>query len=252
MKKFLIVFIFIFSSSFAETVPCAFSNCDKKYPEVLTRFYEANPKNNKPMILWLPGGSGQSFSFEPASKLEKKYDIITFFNPYDIDKGTNQGDTPQAYKPDQPDRIKSVIIYYKKKYNKNVWLGGQSNGAPRIASFLGSSPENQKLISGAIFTGSHTGRTGTKIRVSKIKELDLPIAVIHHKRDQCPTSSFKGSQTFFKQISKKNKGSSTFFALESGDLKSTTGCKGNENHSFEKSREELADVISSFIDQNTK
>ena len=72
MKKFLIVFIFIFSSSFAETVPCAFSNCDKKYPEVLTRFYEANPKNNKPMILWLPGGSGQSFSFEPASKLEKK------------------------------------------------------------------------------------------------------------------------------------------------------------------------------------
>ncbi len=252
MKKFLIVFIFIFSSSFAETVPCAFSNCDKKYPEVLTRFYEANPKNNKPMILWLPGGSGTTFSFEPASKLEKRYDIITFFNPYDIDKGTNQGDTPQAYKPDQADRIKSVIVYYKKKYNKDLWLGGQSNGAPRIASFLGSSPDNQNLISGAIFAGSHTGRTGTKIRISKIKELNLPIAVIHHKRDQCPSSSFKGSQTFFKQISKKNKGSSTFFALESGDLKSTTGCKGNENHNFEKSREELADVISNFIDQNTK
>ena len=90
--------------------------------------------------------------------------------------------------------------YYKNKYNKDVWLGGQSNGAPRIASFLGSSPDNQKLISGAIFTGSHTGRTGTKIRVSKIKELNLPIAVIHHKRDQCPTSSFNGAKIFFKQI----------------------------------------------------
>ena len=256
MKKFLIILFFIFSNSFADTVPCAFSNCGKKFPETFTKFHESIPKNNKPMILWLAGGSGQSLSTQPIDKLEKKYDIITFFNPYDIDKGTEKGDTPQAYKPDQADRIKSVIIYYKNKYNKNIWLGGISNGSPRIAGFLASSPENQKLISGAIFIGSHTGYTGAQIRISKIKDLNLPLAVIHHKRDQCVTSSYKGSKIFYKLISKKNAGFSAYYALESGDLKSTTICKPQKgkfiNHTFDKSREEIAEVISNFIDQNTK
>jgi hypothetical protein len=256
MKKILIIFILLVTKSYAENVPCIFDNCDKKFPETFTRFHESIPKNNKPMILWLQGGSGQSLSTQPIDKLEKKYDIITFFNPYDIDKGVKDGYPPQAYKPDQADRIKSVVVYYKNKYNKNIWLGGISNGAPRIASFLGGSPENQKLISGAIFTGSHTGRTGTKIRLSKIKDLNLPIAVIHHTRDQCPDSAFKPSQTFFKLISKKNAGFSAYYALESGDLKSTTSCKPQKgkfmNHTFDKSREEIAEVISNFIDQNTK
>ena len=51
-------------------------------------------------------------------------------------------------------------------------------------------------------------------------------------------------------------GFSAYYALESGDLKSTTICKPQKgkfiNHTFDRSREEIAEVISNFIDQNTK
>ena len=86
MKKLLLIFLIILKPnfSFSEIVPCNEPKCDKKFDLTLTRFIEADEKNDKPIIIWLSGGTGQFFSTDPLSEVEGKYDIVVMFNPYNI------------------------------------------------------------------------------------------------------------------------------------------------------------------------
>ena len=130
--KFLILILLIIlkpNFSFSEIVPCNEPKCDKKFDLTLTRFIEAKEKNDKPIIVWLSGGTGQFFSTDPLSEVEEKYDIVVMYNPYNISSGSQKrtdGYAPVAYKPDQADRIKSIIKFYADKYQKSIWLGRQS------------------------------------------------------------------------------------------------------------------------------
>ena len=45
MKKILLIFILLVTNSYAETVPCIFDNCDKKYSEIWPNITEARPED---------------------------------------------------------------------------------------------------------------------------------------------------------------------------------------------------------------
>jgi hypothetical protein len=263
MKKLLLIFLIIFKPnfSFSEIVPCNEPKCDKKFNLTLTRFIEAKEKNDKPIIVWLSGGTGQFFSTDPLSEVEGKYDLVVMYNPYNISSGSqnrSDGYAPAAYKPDQADRIKSIIKFYSDKYKKPIWLGGQSFGAARTMAYLAASSNNSKLISGIVLTGTAVGsvkKNTLKVPLKKIKDLNLPIGIFHHIKDVCDTSSYKTAQKLQKKLKEINVGITEFISIESGNLKKDTKCgfggKYTRNHKFEDSRKELADAVIKFIDQNS-
>ena len=264
MKKILLL-IFLITlrpiNSFSEVVPCNEPKCDKKFDLTLTRFIEAKEKNDKPIIVWLSGGTGQFFSTGPLSEVEGKYDIVVMYNPYNISSGSQNrtdGYAPVAYKPDQADRIKSIIKFYSEKYKKDIWLGGQSFGAARTMAYLTASSNNSKLISGIVLTGTAVGsvkKNTLKVPLKKIKDLNLPIGIFHHIKDVCDTSSYKTAQKLQKKLKEINVGITEFISIESGNLKKDTKCgfggKYTRNHKFEDSRKELADTVIKFINQNS-
>ena len=150
--------------------------------------------------MWLSGGTGQYFSTDPLSEVEGRYDMVVMFNPYNISTGSQKrsdGYAPMAYKPDQADRIKSIIKFYKEKYKKPIWLGGNSFGAARTLAYLSASPNNSKLISGVILAAPGIGSVKklilSKSRLEKSKNLNLPIGIFHHIRDVCDHSHYKNS-----------------------------------------------------------
>ena len=208
----------------------------------------------------MSGGSGQRLSTHPLSELEGKYDLVVMFNPYDISRNSqnrSDGYAPVAYKPDQADRIKSIIKFYKEKYQKDIWLGGQSFGAARTLAYLSASPDNSKLISGAILTGTAVGsykNNVIKVPFKKIKDLNVPIAIIHHIGDVCDTSHFKTAKKVQEKIEKINSGKTEFIPIEAGSLPKDTKCGGGgrnaRNHMFEDSKKELAQSVINFIDIN--
>ena len=266
MKKLLkLLFLCLIWSvnAFAyEDVACNEPKCDKKYNNfTVTKYLEANEKISKLILIWLAGGSGQYFDTDPIENLEGKYDLVTMMNPYDMLKNSvkrNDGAAPQAYIPDQADRIKSIIKHYKSKYKKDIWLGGQSFGAARTLAYLAASPENSKLISGIILTGTSVGsykNNVIKVPFRKIKDLNIPIAIIHHIRDVCDTSHYVTARKTKEKLEKINLGKTEFISIEIGNLPKDTKCGGKtrdaKNHMFEDSRKELADAIIKFIDQNS-
>ena len=263
MKKLVAIIVLsltLSKATLANVVPCNEPKCNKKDHSTLTRFIEATEKNNKPILVWLSGGSGQRLSTHPLSEVEGKYDLVVMFNPYDISRNSqsrSDGYAPVAYKPDQADRIKSIIKFYKEKYQKDIWLGGQSFGAARTLAYLSASPDNSKLISGAILTGTAVGsykNNVIKVPFKKIKDLNIPIAIIHHIGDVCDTSHFKTAKKVQEKIEKINLGKTEFIPIEAGSLPKDTKCGGKgrnaRNHMFEDSKKELAQSVINFIDIN--
>ena len=255
MKKILLSLFFIFvsiSKVNAGVVPCDLEGCDKKYPA--TWVIEKKIENNDPIIFWLSGGSGKGTNLAPIDKLEGKFHIILFENPYDNTVGRSKGYCPKCYSKDQAQRIKSIILFYKNKYNKPIWLGGQSFGAPRILNYLSYSEENSKLIEGAILTASAVGNP-IKTSIKKIKDLNIPVAIIHHTRDVCKYSNFKIAKKFSDQFAKINLNKTEFIEISAGNLPkdNTEVCDpAGANHMFNDSRIEFAEEITKFIEKNSK
>ena len=114
MKKLVTIIalsLTLSNATLANVVPCNEPKCNKKDHSTLTRFIEATEKNNKPILVWLSGGSGQYLSTQPLSEVEGKYDLVIMFNPYDISRNSqnrSDGYAPVAYKPDQAD---SCLLY---------------------------------------------------------------------------------------------------------------------------------------------
>jgi pimeloyl-ACP methyl ester carboxylesterase len=262
MKKVLgIVFLgFLWSgSAIADVVPCNEPKCNKKFDLTLTRFVEAKEKNNKPILVWLSGGTGQYFSTDPLSEVEGRYDMVVMFNPYNISTGSQKrsdGYAPMAYKPDQADRIKSIIKFYKEKYKKPIWLGGNSFGAARTLAYLSASPNNSKLISGVILAAPGIGSVKNntiKVPFRKITDLNLPIGIFHHIRDVCDHSHYKTAKRLNKRLEKINLGKTQFISIESGNFPKDKNCKGGKgkNHNFQDSKKDLGEKVINFIETNS-
>jgi predicted alpha/beta-fold hydrolase len=162
-------------------------------------------------------------------------------------------------------RMKQVADYYKKKFNRPIWLTGISAGGPRMMGVLVGNEKTRPSdrYAGLIFvspyvatvykdqSGRLTGEFKYNIRVSKIKyKMNLPILVINHARDHKAAQHPKKQEWFTKQLAKRNSGVTELKLLTEGDPKITYHDGGN--HWFIYNKQEVARVISKFILDNTK
>ena len=271
--KLLFFFIFIFqhqiSSAKSEyesiNIPCKVKECNPKWGDTITRWYKGD--NTKPTLMWFSGGSGTfaDLSYREISLLEGKFNIIMVPSPLPIitNKSTD-GFPKNAYNKYCIFRMKQVAKYYKKKFNKPIWLGGASSAGPRMIGILIGNEKNRPsdIFAGAIFASPYlarikkindqpTGEFTYNIRVNQIKyQMNLPILVINHVRDHKPAQHPKKQEWFTKQLAKRNSGITELKLLTEGDPKITYHDGGH--HWFQFNKEEVARVVSKFVLDNTK
>ena len=254
------IFLFLFfilltlSKVNAGSVTCDLEGCDKKYRSTEVAFTKAKNKD-KPIIFFLAGGHAAHTKLDPMNKLAGKYDLLIMKSPYKVDTKVKQGYCELCNSEDQAQRIKSIIIYYKNKYNKPIWLAGQSFGVQRAISYLNYSKENSKLISGVIFTGTAVGNPMRTIPIKLIKDLNIPAVILHHTKDICKYSSLIVAKEFHTEFSKINASNTEFVEISAGRIREDDPyiCKpSGKNHMFADSRTELAEEITKFIEKSNK
>ena len=253
---FLFLFFILFSLSKvnAGSVTCDLEGCDKKYRSTEVTFTKAKDKD-KPIIFFLVGGNATHTKLDPMNKLVGRYDLIIMKSPYKVDTKVIQGYCELCNSEDQAQRIKSIILYYKNKYNKPIWLAGQSFGVQRAINYLVHSKENSKLISGVIFTGAAVGNPMRIVPIKLIKDLNIPVVILHHTKDICKYSTLAVAKEFHAEFSKINAGNTEFVEISAGQLREDDPYICNpsgKNHMFADSRTELAEEIAKFIEKNSK
>lgn len=266
----IVIILFLPTKSFAhhsETflIPCNNAECDTKLKETVTRIYYSH--NNNPALIWLPGGGGAALSlgYNAIQSMEGKLDVIIMASPIRIvnsikQGGPGNGDAPLAYDKRLTYRTKQVIEFYKKKLNKPIWLGGHSNGGPRLVGYLLRDKTNaNQLLSGLIFSsanvgyGRHRRSPAYRIKIRDIKnwKLNIPVLVINHKRDGCNDTVPDNQKWLTDQIKKINENKTELMLLNEGYEKETKDCHGG-HHLFSSNRKEAAETIFKFIKENTK
>ena len=215
-----------------------------------TTAYWSSP-DSKAVLIFMPGGDG-SFNVggknpaRPSWVLSKLYDasqkssgldLIFVDSPYSL--GMRGGNIAPRYSKDHQSRMLSVVQFYKEKTKKPIYIIGHSNGTISEAEFLNRSPDNQKLVTGVIISGS---RNETSIEVP----LNIQILFLHHEDDANGRwTSYSNAEGIYKKVKALNAGPTEFSTVhggESGGDPSTSG-----HHMYEGSLEEAANYIWNFI-----
>ena len=246
-------------------IPCTVKECNPKWGDTLSRWYKGD--SAKPTLMWFSGGAGTfaDLNYREISLLKGKFNIIMVPSPLPIitNKSTD-GFPKNAYNKYCVFRMKQVAEYYKKKFNKPIWLGGISSAGPIMVGILIGNEKNRPsdIFAGAIFASPYlarikkindrpTGEFTYNIRVSQIKyKMNLPILVVNHARDHKPAQHPKKQEWFTKQLAKRNSNITELKLLTEGDPKITYHDGGH--HWFQYNKEELARVVSKFVLDNTK
>lgn len=267
-KKLLLIYFWIITSShsFAQItektimIPCDVKECNPKLGATETVWYYQTDRNeNKPAILWYAGGDGHytNLDYQPISLLKGKFDIIMVASPLAIKSNRNTRGYPlNAYNKYVIYRMQQASEYYKKLLKKKIWLGGISSGGPRMIGALSGNEKDRPsdIYSGLIFASPYLAKVyqGTatmNISTDKIKyQMNLPILIIQHSRDHKPAQHPNLQKKFRNILSKKNSGITELKLLTEGNPRITyEDCC---HHRFEYNKNEVARVISQFIQKN--
>lgn len=200
------------------------------------------------VLLFIPGGAGQlkldaNRSYPErwwgplqnyATKTSKvPMDLVIMESPYPVNwqaRGTS----------DHIDRIRSVIEEYRTRTGKPVYLYGHSNGSISISEFLNKDEEHAKLIAGAIYTGN------TTVQPLRTK-INLPVLVLHHEKDACPTTPLSGAHSFYEEARSRNS-NRTVMRTVSGGTNEDDVCYGfRSTHAFWGQHDQVSNIIDEFL-----
>jgi hypothetical protein len=247
-------------------IPCEVKECNPKLGATSTRWYKGD--KTKPVIFHYAGGASTYLSLDfisvPVSLLKGKFDIVMVASPIAISAKNSTGFPKGSYNKYAVYRMKQVAEYYKKKFNRPIWLTGISAGGPRMIGTLIGNEKNRPsdIYAGLVFAspylarvyrkdGKLTGEFAYNIKVKDIKyKMNLPILVVQHARDHKAAQHPDKQKWFTEQLAKRNSGVTELKLLTEGDPKITDDDGGH--HWFIYNKPEVARVISKFILDNTK
>ncbi len=210
MKSILGFWLFLFSGMInAEIINIAFKYDSGSNAEIPTVVWK-NPDSIATLI-FIPGGKG-SFGLNQKpdpkptwvlSELHKQASVpmnlvfLDSIHPLQGDSGTPYARWAPRREPRHIEQIKQTIHFYRATLNKPVFLLGHSNGSLSISEFLKQSADNQKLVSGLIFSGSRNETDpGEKITV--------PVLILHHMTDPNRWTTPSAAEQLFSRIKQNN------------------------------------------------
>jgi pimeloyl-ACP methyl ester carboxylesterase len=202
------------------------------------------------ILIWVPGGEGQQTEVIAMKNLLGKRRILIPRSHYPIRSYFNKKYVPQAFEKDQTARLWS-LIKWAQAHRYQIILGGHSNGTPRLLGLLMHYPDVQSQIKGIILSASHVGREDPQLPIEHV-EWNIPILVLHHQRDLCPSCRPDHQHWLYQNLKNLNKQNTKQVMLTSGWRGASTDCSSTAlHHMYLESSDEAADAVDGFITQVT-
>jgi pimeloyl-ACP methyl ester carboxylesterase len=206
-------------------------------------------KDPKALLIFLPGGPGH-YNIQPTQTppegpwvmlgnfrkpgvTKDQIDLVLLDSPYAM---PNSG---LRLRDDHQSRIRDTVKFYKRKTKLPVYLMGHSNGSVSLTEFL-KDQDNQKLIDGAIFSGSaiYSGSPSSN---------NVPILIMHHADDSCHLTPASHAERMFKHISADNK-KTTQLKLITGGSETDNPCRSRYSyHMYWEAYDMVSQTVEEFI-----
>lgn len=241
-KKLFILLSLCTNISFAEHIAVT-----TKHEEIQTAYWQ-QPNSNS-VLIWLPGGDG-SFGFavknppkpnwflRNLTALENAPDVVFMDSRYGL--GMKEFYARQSTR--HIDNIVDVVKFYKEKTGKNIYLIGHSNSSISVAEFLNATPENQSLITGAIFSAS---RNETEVKA----HLNVAVLVMIHENDTNYWTTPSSSINLYEKLKKNNESPVEFAHVHGGYDEGNPATSGR--HMYAGSYDEAANIVYKFINETS-
>lgn len=223
------------------------------YLSASTNTFVWESKEAKATLIFIPGGEGQlkltpdrkdlggfyGNTLKPLSdptKTSGLFNVVLFDSPVVL-PSRSMGSRSTA---DHMMRIESVVLYYKAKFNKPIWLMGHSNGALSETEFYKYLLDKKKegLISGMIYSSARNGATFNS-------DTNLPVLFLAHEQDGCSASTPSNSKRVYEDLKKTNKEKTEYVLIKGGSAEAGEPCRSGY-HMYYGAAEEAYKVIDSF------
>lgn len=210
-------------------------------------------KEAKATLIFIPGGEGQikltperkdvggfyGNTLRPLSDPSKTsglFNVVLFDSPVALPTKT-LGSRSTA---DHMMRIESVVLYYKAKFNKPIWLMGHSNGAVSETEFYKylQGKKKEGLISGMIYSSARNGATFNS-------NTNLPVLFLAHEQDGCALSPPSSSRRVYEDLKKTDKEKTEYVLIKGGSAEASEPCHSGY-HMYYGAAEEAYKAIDSF------
>jgi hypothetical protein len=233
-------------------IRCPYLDCDPRWVNTRTTLFQG-PADDPTVLIWLTGGNARSKNQIELSGLIGKRRMLVPANPYELKTyGKNNELVPEAFTGDPPTRVLSLIKWaLSQKYK--VFLGGHSNGGPRIVGFLSKYSNYREWLRGVIFSSAHVGKPPNFIPVNRV-EWNIPVMIMHHLKDHSYSCRPDYQRWLYKNIKNNNKKSTELITLKTTTLTPDIDYDGTAeatHHMFRESQTEAAEAIDNFIKKNS-
>lgn len=253
LSPLLFLALFFSRPAIAQVYPVEPIETGFLYLSAPTNTFVWESKEAKATLIFIPGGEGQlkltpdrkdlggfyGNTLKPLSdptKTSGLFNVVVFDSPVVLPSAT-MGSRATA---DHMMRIESVVLYYKAKFNKPIWLMGHSNGAVSETEFYrylqGKKKEN--LISGMIYSSARNGATFNS-------DTNLPVLFLAHEQDGCAGSTPSNSRRVYEDLKKTDKEKTEYVLIKGGSAEAGESCRSGY-HMYYGAAEEAYKAIDSF------
>lgn len=246
MKRFGLLLLFLLLTQPARAQVYAVEPIETGflYLSASTNTFVWEGKYAKATLIFIPGGEGQlkltpdrkdlggfyGNTLKPLSdpaKTSGLFNVVLFDSPVVLPSSA-MGSRSTA---DHMMRIESVVLYYKNKFNKPIWLMGHSNGAVSETEFYKHLQGKKKegLISGMIYSSARNGATFNS-------DTSLPVLFLAHEQDGCAASTPSSSKRVYEDLKKSNQFKTEYVLVKGGEAEGDP-CRAGYHMYFGASQE---------------
>ena len=241
---------------FAEVVSVEPVLAGKGFASDKTKTFLWESKSAKATLVFIPGGEGRLGLADDRRDLGGFYgntlkplsdpgltggalNVAVFDSPAPLSEGRLYPSSRAT--ADHLMRIHSVVLFYREKFGKPVWLMGHSNGAASITEFYKYLQKSgqEALVAGLIYS---SGRNGSDFNA---RTTSLPVLFLAHTQDGCAGSTNAESKSVYERLKRVDTARVEYVSINGGSSEGDP-CRSGY-HMFFGASAEAYRAIDSFV-----
>jgi pimeloyl-ACP methyl ester carboxylesterase len=219
-------------------------------PGVRVGYYLMERPGATATVVLLPGGAGGIGMKDGAPTSEnflvrsRDFFAAAGYNVAVLGKPSDREDLDLAFRAgaDHVTDLRMVVERLRKDFGKPVWLVGTSRGTiSAAAAAIALAPDT---LAGIVLSSSITvtnRNTSIIVPGMALSEIRIPVLVVHHRRDACPTCDPRDAQRIVDGL--KNAPVKKLILLDGGGPPRGDPCEPHHYHGYIGMEAEAVDVI---------
>jgi hypothetical protein len=243
--------------AFAEVISVDAVLAGKAFSSDKTRTFLWEAKQPAATLVYIPGGDGHlglrdgqpqlggfyGTTLRPLSdprSTSGRLSVVVFDSPTVLNVGARYPTSRAA--SDHLMRIESVVLHYKERFGRPIWLMGHSNGAVSVTEFYKylQKSTRESLVSGMVYSAARTGADFSSATTN------LPVLFLAHEKDACAAASSSEAKAVYTRLKKVDTAKVEYVAIKGGQSTSENPCSSGY-HMYYGAGPEVSAAIDSFI-----